>query len=242
LAGARNTGINAAKGEYIALLDSDDIFLPNKLEEQINALERHPECGVCYCDLVHFTDTKPREFFHHEYNTLSGDIFRALLRKQFINPLAIVAKKEVFENYGMFNESLRRSEDWDLWLRWARQGVTFYHLTAVLAQYRMRTEGNLSSLDSEPQMKQKNLEIFEALAQAMSPEEREIYSLSAIVATMRRKVALAYLLIGDKKMALAVPGLSIANRFAIKMIPGKAFEYSGRSLRRWKHRLLLKKV
>lgn len=243
LAGARNAGIRAARGAYIALLDADDLFLPEKVREQVEALESHPSYGVCYCDILHFTDTTPRVFYHHRYNYPSGNILEPLLSVQFINPLTIVARAEVFERYGYFDEQLRRSEDWDLWLRWAYAGVEFFHLHKPLAHYRIRSAGNLSSVESEPEMKEKNFEVFSRLAKKMTEKERERYQIPLILWRLRRKAALAHLMVGDKKGALARdPGMPFVLKALIGLLPSLAWKAIMISVRSAKHRALLERL
>ena len=229
LAGARNTGIRAAKGDYIALLDSDDLFLPEKISRQVEALEARPDCGACYSDLMHFTDPPAGEtarvLYHHRYRYPSGNIFEPLLHKQFLNPLATVFRKEIFAKYGFFDENLRRSEDWEFWLRIAHAGVKFYYLDEALAEYRMRGTGNLSAIESEPEMKEKNLKIFSALGMKLTKEEWERYRFADILKRLTVKTAFAYLMVGDKKMALArAAGLPAYWRFLISLLPGSAWK------------------
>lgn len=250
LAGARNVGIRAARGEYIALLDSDDILLPDKVREQVEALESHPSYGVCYCDILHFTDppagragTAPRVFYHHRYNYPSGNILEPLLSVQFINPLTIVARAEVFERYGYFDEQLRRSEDWDLWLRWAYAGVEFFHLHKPLAHYRIRGGGNLSSVESEPEMKEKNFEVFSRLAATMSEEERKHYQMPLILSRLKRKAALAHLMVGDKKGALARDeSMPLILKMLIVLLPSFLWKTISLAMRSAKHRSLLERL
>jgi glycosyltransferase involved in cell wall biosynthesis len=250
LAGARNTGTRAAKGEYIALLDSDDIFLPEKVAEQVAALESRPDFAVCYCGLIHFTDppagragSEPKRFYHHRFYYPSGDIFEPLLRRQFVNPLSVLARREVFEKYGYFDEALRRSEDWDLWLRWAHAGVKFYYLDKILAEYRMRSVGNLSAVESEPAMKDKSLELFTRFGKTLKNEEWQKYGYGKILDNLRIKAAFAYLMVGDKKTASArLPESSAIWRITIAILPAGAWRRLLVFLRQVKHRLLLKKV
>lgn len=247
LAGARDTGVKSAQGAYIAFLDADDLFLPEKVAEQVKVLEAHPDFGVCYSDLLHFTDSpsgvpEERKFYHHRYKYPSGDVFGSLLRRQFINPLAVMARSEVFEKYGYFDENLRRSEDWDLWLRWSRAGVKFYYLDKPLAHYRMRGVGNLSSAESEPAMKEKNLELFSRLGENLSEEEKKKYKFEKILDTLRLKTAAAYLVVGDKKSALRLlSGWPLVSFFA-RLLPAKFYLIAFGFLRRAKHRLLLKRT
>jgi glycosyltransferase involved in cell wall biosynthesis len=242
LAGARNTGIKNSSGEYIALLDADDIFLPEKIAEQVRVLEENTDFGVCYSDLIHFSDSEPRKFYHHRYKYPSGNIFEPLLHKQFINPLTVMARREVFEQCGYFNESLRRSEDWDLWLRWAHAGVKFYYLDKPLAYYRVRSIGNLSSLESEPAMKEKNLEIFTNLGESLDEAERKKYEFDRILKKLRLKAAAAYLMVGDKKSALNFLREWPLMRFAVRIMPAGLLKFALGAARQLKHRLLLKKL
>lgn len=253
LAGARNTGIKNSKGDFIALLDSDDIFLPQKIERQVKVLEDNPNFGICYCDLLHFTDrlassfeasragTNPREFFHHRYQYPSGNLFKALLEKQFINPLTVVVRKSIFNKFGLFDERLRRSEDWELWLRFAYTGIGFYYLNEILAYYRIRNVGNLSSVDSEPEMKEKNLEIFLKLKNRLTAEEILKYNFDTIIQRLRDKLVLVYLIVGDKTSALKNSNFGL-KKFFIWILPSKIWKFTLGFVRRIKHRSLLQKI
>lgn len=243
LAGARNTGIRKATGKYIALLDADDLFLPDKMAEQVAALEANPDYTVCYCDILHFSDTVPKKLYHHVYKYPSGDVFEFLLHRQFINPLSVVARKEVFDKYGYFDEELRRSEDWDLWLRWARAGVKFFYLNKILAHYRVRGVGNLSAVESEPVMKEKSLELFSRFGRTLGEPEKVRYQFSNIIRGLKLKLAFAYLMVGDKKAALGVAReVSGIWPFVVNLFPGIFWKLLLRMGRRVKHRLLLRRL
>ncbi|MGC9611137.1 MAG: glycosyltransferase [Minisyncoccia bacterium] len=182
LAGARNTGFRAAKGKYVALLDSDDLFLPKKIERQVEYLENHSECDVCYCDLWHFFEGKPEENLKLNYEYHSGpDVFRELLHKNFINPLSVVLRRSVLENIGYFNEKFFRSEDWEYWIKLAYRGARFCFLPEILARYRMRKESLSYSWSDEIQRKQKELELFLELNKIMSIQERRRYKMRLVI-------------------------------------------------------------
>jgi len=241
LAYARNTGLKNANGEFIAFLDSDDIFLPEKIANQVEALENNLDFDFSYCDLLHFTDTHPREFFHYCYSYPSGNLFAELLKKQFINPLAVVVRKSVFDRYGLFNDQLRRSEDWELWLRFARAGVKFLYVNEVLAHYRVRSVGNLSSIESEPEMKEKNLEIFLNLKDQLTPIEAEKYHFPSLIKNLKNKLILAYLMVGDKNLALKNTPSNFQRLF-IHLLPSKIWKIILGFVRMIKHRSLLQKI
>lgn len=241
LAGARNAGIKNSQGEYIAFLDADDIFLPEKVEEQVRVLEANRGYGACYSDLFHFDGAG--KLYHHRYKYPSGDVFEPLLHKQFINPLTVMARRELFNKYGYFDESLRRSEDWYVWLLWARAGVKFYYLDKPLAKYRVRSAGNLSSIKSEPEMKEKNLFIFERLGKKLSEKEKERYGFEKILGLLRIKLVFAYLMVGNKTAAIKQAGnLGWFWTALVLILPATVWKYLLGFLRPIKHRLLLKRI
>lgn len=123
LSAARNTGIHASAGEYIALLDSDDIWLPRKLELQVGLLDSHPAAALVYSDAYLFDDqtgTITGRFLDGK-GVFSGKVLRHLLSIQFIKPSTAVIRRSVFETVGYFDESIREVQDRDMWLRIARQ-------------------------------------------------------------------------------------------------------------------------
>ena len=182
LAGARNTGIKAANGDYIAFLDSDDIFLPNKIEKQIEFLENNRDCDVCYCDVWHFYDDEPNKLMKLDYKYYSGsEVLKNLLKKNFINPLTVVTRRSVVDKYGVFNEYFKRTEDWEYWIRLVWQGVKFCFLPEILAKYRMRKDSLSFNWNSEIQRKELQLKIFTNLNSEMSFEERKKYGMGKII-------------------------------------------------------------
>lgn len=200
LSAARNTSIKNSQGEYIALLDADDIFLPAKIEKQVNCLENNSQCDVSYCDLYHFWDEAPDKLLKLNYKYYSGaDVLPRLLEKDFIAPLAVVLRKSVFERFGYFDENLRRSEDLDFFLRLAYGGVQICFLPEILAKLRLRQEGGLQGLKSQPLLKLSNLKVLENLNKKMSEPERLKFKIRDYLAEYRFKAAFAYFLIGDKK-------------------------------------------
>jgi glycosyltransferase involved in cell wall biosynthesis len=123
LSAARNTGIMASAGEYIALLDSDDIWLPRKLELQVGLLDSHPETALVYSDAYLFDDQTSAITgkFLDGKGIFSGNVFRKLLSTQFIKPSTVAIRRSVFETVGYFDEAIREVQDRDMWLRIARK-------------------------------------------------------------------------------------------------------------------------
>jgi len=118
-AAARNTGIKNSTGEYIAFLDSDDEWLPTKLEKQLNAfLNLSPDYGLIYVRSLIDRNGKLVPYLPFEWlPKKEGDLFESLLRLNFIDTPAVMIKRTVFEEVGYFDETLKCVEDYELFLR-----------------------------------------------------------------------------------------------------------------------------
>jgi glycosyltransferase involved in cell wall biosynthesis len=113
---ARNQGIKHAKGEWIALLDSDDTWHPSKLEEQNQFLQQN--LGLLFCHTDEAWIRRGKSVSHPAYlNKSNQDIFLKSLARCIICPSSVVIHQKIFEKIGFFDEELPVCEDYDLWLR-----------------------------------------------------------------------------------------------------------------------------
>ena len=113
---ARNRGIEASKGEWLALLDSDDYWQPDKLHKQMQALSIQAGTRFCHCNEIWIRNGK-RINQKLKHRKQGGLIFKHCLPLCVISPSAAVIHRTVFTTYGLFDETLPACEDYDLWLR-----------------------------------------------------------------------------------------------------------------------------
>ena len=115
---ALNTGIKAAKGEYIAFQDDDDEWLPEKLEKQMRVFENAPaKVGVVYTGFWRIENNKKIYIPFFWVKQKEGNIHEELLKGNFIGTPAALVRKECFEKVGGFDTKLPYLQDWELWIR-----------------------------------------------------------------------------------------------------------------------------
>ncbi|WP_339136098.1 MAG: glycosyltransferase family A protein [Candidatus Electrothrix sp. GW3-4] len=125
---ARNRGIEEATGEFIAFLDSDDLWMPKKLEKQILALRSNHSIGGIYCGLRHFDINTQKRAKVVPKNYPEGYLLRQLLIQDVTEPTSCwVVRKECFKKTGLFDITLPARQDWDMWIRLA----THFHIGSI---------------------------------------------------------------------------------------------------------------
>ncbi len=120
---ARNRAIELAQGEYIAFLDSDDFWQPEKLEKQIKFFDKHPDYGLVATQcLVNVIDDDLRTIKYIKKEEIHYELtYEKIFQRPFIMPSSILIKKKCFDRVGFFDEELRVLEDIDIYLRLARK-------------------------------------------------------------------------------------------------------------------------
>ena len=124
---ARNAGINAAKCDWLAFLDSDDAWSPGKLRRQVQAIEKSPDTCIVHTDEI-WVRNGIRINQQRKHRKYGGSIFKKCLPLCVISPSSVMIHRRVFDQVGLFDETLPACEDYDLWLRiCARMPVLFIH-------------------------------------------------------------------------------------------------------------------
>ncbi len=139
LAAARNTGIRHARSDLLAFLDDDDLFFPEKLAIQVEAIENNPEIGLLsggwqYINLQGTIIKENRPWYSYPILNLETWLGACPV---IVN--AVLVRRNWIEQCGGFDESLRQSEDWDLWLRLANAGCKMDWTKEIVCVYRIHS-------------------------------------------------------------------------------------------------------
>jgi GT2 family glycosyltransferase/MoaA/NifB/PqqE/SkfB family radical SAM enzyme/Flp pilus assembly protein TadD len=150
LAAARNSGIKLARGKYIAYLDDDDVFYPHHIETLVAFLESS-EYKVAYTDAYRAYQEKK----NGEYVVIKRDVpysfdfdYDRILETNFVPVLCFMHERSCVEEAGLFDESLKRLEDWDLWIRMSRK-FKFAHIKQLTCEFTWRTDGSTMTSGQE---------------------------------------------------------------------------------------------
>jgi glycosyltransferase involved in cell wall biosynthesis len=146
---ARNIGIKAARGKYIAFQDSDDAWMPEKLEKQVKAFTTvPPEVGIVYTGFYKIQNNKQTYIPSPKITPKEGDIFSSLLKGNFISPGTVLVRRECFGTAGMWDESLPNLEDWEWFMRVSRYYRFKYIDEPLLIAYHSQdsNSANISTL------------------------------------------------------------------------------------------------
>jgi len=179
---ARNLGAREARGRFLAFLDSDDLWRPEKLAVQTAFMEQHPQCQICQTEEIWLRNgarVNPRAI----HQKPSGDIFLRSLELCLVSPSAVMMKRELFDATGGFDEALPVCEDYDLWLRIAVD----HHVALIAEPLVIKRGGHADQLSrSRWGMDRYRVAGLQKLLRSGIRGERR----AAALATLRRKVAI----------------------------------------------------
>ena len=146
---ARNTGIKSSLGKYIAFLDDDDEWLPEKLQLQVDLLEKSPlHIGVVYT-AYHLVAKDSGNSLGIRIPSKTGNLSRSLLKKNWVGSTSsVLIRKTCFERVGLFDESLPSCQDYDLWIRISKE-FHFMYISKPLVvhhDHKVRISNNMEAL------------------------------------------------------------------------------------------------
>lgn len=173
LAAARNTAMRHARGEYFALLDSDDVWLPGFLASQMAFFGENPRLDVVTGNAVFLGSRKDGQLARPCPDLRPDLTLETILTDEEAVFVMSVFSRRVFDTIGGFDESMRTNEDYDFWLRAAAAGFRFGRNPLPLARYRRRDD-SLSA--SETRMVAGILRVYEK-ARAYCPEDAAVQQL-----------------------------------------------------------------
>jgi glycosyltransferase involved in cell wall biosynthesis len=190
ISAARNTGIQAARGDWVAFQDSDDEWLPTKLERQVAALAADPaHPSAIYCGLLiigrlenaatHQTSARHRIAYHPDpaEQTVSGNILPALLRSNLVSTQTLMARRETLHKVGLFDTGLKSLVDWDIAIRLASHGaIGFVDEPLALQRFTPNsiTRDTAKRIDSWIHILEKHRPLFEGAPDAHFAHVRRI--------------------------------------------------------------------
>jgi glycosyltransferase involved in cell wall biosynthesis len=144
----RNVGIHEAKGKYIAFVDDDDMWMPNKLEKQVAVLEDNPDFGIvhCCCQVIDESGIEKKEVIGRpgSLDVKHGDVSMRMMGNWTLMMPTPLIRRNVIDKVGLFNEKIPSSlEDVEFWTRCSFV-TQFYYMDDPLAKYRVHST-NISS-------------------------------------------------------------------------------------------------
>jgi glycosyltransferase involved in cell wall biosynthesis len=171
---SRNRGLNLAVGNYVSFLDADDIWTPDKLESQLEALQNNPDAHVAY-SWTDYIDEEGNFIVSGRRVSVNGDVYEKLLINNFLengsNPLI---RKEAIIELGGFDEALKAAQDWDMWLRLAAK-YSFVAVPKVQILYRVSSKSLSTNLTRQ---EKSCLQVLENSSQLRPPKSKSTLSLS----------------------------------------------------------------
>lgn len=143
---ARNTGILATTGDWIAFLDADDCWYPTKLEAVVETIRKDPQCDlICHDERVVASDGHARLLEYHKWYCRDTPLFPQLYARNFLSPSAVTVKRSSLLRAGLFDTSLLCCEDHDLWIRLAKF-VRPGFIPCVLGEYHEREQSAIRDI------------------------------------------------------------------------------------------------
>ncbi|MFH1308706.1 MAG: glycosyltransferase [Patescibacteria group bacterium] len=157
----KNRGIKSSKGEYIAFLDSDDEWFPDKLEKQIKLFKQaDASCGLVTCNAI-IIDKDGNELAKYKTPKYKEPLKELLKLDYIFSNSSIILSRRVINKVGYYDEKLKTREDWEMWIRILNFGFSFNFTEEFLFKYRVHNK----NISKEINFSKKNIEYYEYIFQ-----------------------------------------------------------------------------
>lgn len=176
----RNKLFDLAQGEYFAIMDSDDISLPNRLAEQVSFMDSHPEVGLCGGWIDIFTCTERKNDGRHSYKISYLD----LLKGWCINQPTVMLRSSIIQTFNLrYDINYSCAEDYELWSRLIRY-TQIINLQKVLVKYRWHNTN--TSITKDREMKKLTAQIKQNMLDFLSSSSKEQENIKFIINTNKK--------------------------------------------------------
>lgn len=244
---ARNNGIRHSTGNYIAFLDSDDVWLPQKLEWDIACFENESQIGFVYSNVMYISsDGAP--LHKRRMKSPTGDVLENIVLENFVVASTAIVKRECFDTVGLFNETreIAGSEDYEMWTRIASQ-YHFGYVDRSSTKYRVHPMGMMSNPGG---MERSMLSALEAILANGEFYPRIAHLKSHAYSNIYTYIAINYYASGDMRKAqeflrkaISIYPHQIYNRKLVytflRTLFGKRLSLGCRQLKRLVQRMLI---
>jgi glycosyltransferase involved in cell wall biosynthesis len=236
LAGARNSALRASRGEYFALLDSDDLWQPSFLKEQLAILFARPEIDIVTGNGWYLDGARHGRVARPSPDPRPSPDLAQIIGDEWSVFIMTVFRRHVYTTIGPFDETMRSNEDYDFWLRAAVAGFTFARNDKPLGHYRVRND-SLSA--SDVRMLRGILHVYTKLRPVIADRPLEMAILQRQIARFESE-----LLAAEARLALEIADFKAAREHlgALHARRGGATLVFARLLARWSPRTLMKMI
>jgi len=143
LSSTRNVAMDHSRGEFIAFLDADDLWFPEKLSRQLDMFREDPRVNFSFTNSNHWDGQCDLRLYHRKRPLPCGNVHRQLILRNLFNISTVMVRRELILKTGSFDSELPACEDFDMWLRMAERGMFVSGAFEPLARYRIWS-GNMS--------------------------------------------------------------------------------------------------
>lgn len=236
LAGARNSALRASRGDFLALLDSDDVWEPAFLEEQLDILHARPDVDIVTGNGWYLGGAKHAQVARPHPDVRPAPDLASIIGDEWSVFIMAVFRRHVYTGIGPFDETMRSNEDYDFWLRAAVAGFTFARNDKPLGHYRVRSD-SLSA--SNIRMLRGILHVYTKLRPVIADRPEEMSILQRQIVRFESE-----LLAAEARLALELADFAAAREHlgALHARRGGATLVFARLLARWSPRTLLRMI